>query len=88
MAHDSNRQYTKVLDRKRSANGGDDPENAKNAGKIERLDQMVPSKTYKSWREDVKNANNPITQGATFISWYVFILAPQNKLRCDSLRKI
>lgn len=70
MTYEFNRQYTKVLERKRANNGGDDPENAKNASKIEKLDQMVPSKTYKSWKEDVENADNPLIRGATFISWY------------------
>ncbi|UKZ96293.1 uncharacterized protein TrAFT101_011091 [Trichoderma asperellum] len=69
-------QYTKVLDRKRSTQEGDDPENAKNASKIERLDQMVPSKTYTNWKGDSRNADNPLIQGATFISWYVFMPTP------------
>lgn len=76
--YESNRQYTKVLERKRANNGGDDPENAKNAGKIERLDQMVPNKTYKSWKEDVENADKPWTRGATFISWYVLFTLNDN----------
>jgi hypothetical protein len=69
--NDSNRQFTKVLDRKKANDGGDDPENAKNASRIERLNQMVQSKTYKSWKEDVEKADNPSTRGTTFTTWYV-----------------
>ncbi|KAL7966673.1 hypothetical protein HDV63DRAFT_384552 [Trichoderma sp. SZMC 28014] len=80
-----NRQYTKVLERKRANNGGDDPENAKNASKIEKLDQMVPSKTYKSWKEDVENADNPLIRGATFISCVICLETLQDD---DTIRPL
>lgn len=63
------RQYTKVLDRKKPNEGLDDPENAQNASKIEKLNQKVPNQTYKSWREKSENPEDSGKQGATFVVW-------------------
>ncbi|KAL7918084.1 hypothetical protein ACQKWADRAFT_331151 [Trichoderma austrokoningii] len=78
-------QYTKVLERKRSNDGGDDPENAKNASKIERLDQMVPSKTYKSWKEGTENAKNPLIREGNFISCVICLETLQDD---DTIRPL
>ncbi|KAL6895133.1 hypothetical protein GGI43DRAFT_411885 [Trichoderma evansii] len=78
-------QYSKVIDRKRAAGVLDDPENAKNASKIERLDQMVPSKTYRSWKEDGKNADNPLIQGTTFITCVICLETLQDD---DTIRPL
>jgi hypothetical protein len=71
-AHRSHRQFTKVLDRKKPNEGADDPESAQNASKIEKLNQMAPSRTYRSWKENNESVNNSAKQGATFVAWYVF----------------
>ncbi|EHK47211.1 hypothetical protein TRIATDRAFT_28220, partial [Trichoderma atroviride IMI 206040] len=53
--------------------------------KIERLDQMVPRKTYKSWREDVEKADNPLTRGATFVSCVICLETLQDD---DTIRPL
>lgn len=65
------RQYTKVLDRKKTNQGADDPESAQNASKIEKLDRMAPIQTYRSWKESSENASNSVKQGTTFVVWCV-----------------
>ncbi|KAK4068271.1 uncharacterized protein Triagg1_7514 [Trichoderma aggressivum f. europaeum] len=60
-------QYTKVLDRKKPANGLDDPENALNAGKIEKLNQKAPTQSFKSWKEKSEEATDSVKQGTTFV---------------------
>ncbi|KAL6793123.1 hypothetical protein J3E68DRAFT_408174 [Trichoderma sp. SZMC 28012] len=58
-------QYTKVLDRKKPANGFDDPESAQNAGKIEKLNQKAPTQSFKSWKEKSEETTGSVKQGTT-----------------------
>lgn len=60
-------QYTKVLDRKKPANGFDDPESAQNAGKIEKLNQKAPTQSYKSWKEKSEEATGSVKQSTTHV---------------------
>ncbi|KKO97208.1 hypothetical protein THAR02_10692 [Trichoderma harzianum] len=62
-------QYTKVLDRKKPANGFDDPESAQNAGKIEKLNQKAPTQSYKSWKEKSEEATGSVKQSTTHVVW-------------------
>ncbi|KAL6862004.1 hypothetical protein J3F83DRAFT_218085 [Trichoderma novae-zelandiae] len=83
-------QYTKVLDRKKPKEGQDDPENAQNAGRMEKLNQRAPNQSYSSWKEKSENAGVPAKKETTFVVCAICLETlqdddPVRLLSCDHI---
>ncbi|TFB01911.1 Transmembrane domain-containing protein [Trichoderma ghanense] len=83
-------QYTKVLDRKKPREGQDDPENAQNAGRMEKLNQRVPNQSYRSWKSRRESASGAVKKDTTFVVCAICLETlrdddPIRLLQCDHI---